>query len=150
VLVEILRLSTTNESTIGGLSIDGRFFCWTIEDPWQQKKVSGKTRIPGGVYDLELRTEGGMNQDYERKFDWHRSGMIWLQRVPDFKWVYIHVGNKASHSAGCILVGEQANNNVIEPGFVGNSAHAYKRFYHKIASQIVASGAVMLSIKSFG
>jgi len=140
--LELLRYSTSDESTLGALLIDGTFACYTLEDAFHVAKIPGQTRIPEGIYDLKLRTEGGMHADYGRKYPFHR-GMLWLQSVPQFEWVYIHVGNRAAHSEGCLLVGLTANCNQIEDGFVGKSVQAYERIYPGIADAVLGDTATV-------
>ena len=50
-----------------------------------------------------------------------------LMNVPGFDGVLIHIGNTASHSAGCILVGE---NKAV--GQVLNSTATFKKLYQKL------------------
>ena len=50
-----------------------------------------------------------------------------IQDVPEFEWVYIHVGNKDDDTDGCLLVGDGQSSNVIERGQVSSSVAAYKR-----------------------
>jgi len=149
-LIEVLRLSTTPESTIGALYVDGAWTAWTVEDTWRADKEAGVTRIPQGRYRVLLRREGGMHADYQRKYgDIHR-GMLWLQDVPQFSYVYFHVGNKASHSEGCILVGKTANSNTLEDGFVGASGDTYRAFYPAVADNIEAGFPVYVRVRDFG
>ena len=64
-------------------------------------------------------------------------GMLWLQDVPNFKWILIHCGNTDEHTAGCLLVGDsQENNQIKKDGFIGKSGNAYKRIYPAIAKAI--------------
>tara|TARA_R110000737_G_scaffold198698_1_gene218741 strand:+ start:608 stop:1057 length:450 start_codon:yes stop_codon:yes gene_type:complete len=147
--LELLRYSTSSESTLGILSNEKGFLCHTIEDAWHLAKIPGQTRIPEGVYDIELRTDGGMNEKYSLKHLFHK-GMLWLRNVPDYSWVYIHTGNKASHSEGCILVGDTSNNNQLTTGFVGSSKAAYTRIYPRIAEAILAEETVSIEIKDVG
>lgn len=132
-LLHLFRISTTHESTQGALYLDGTFFCYTVEDAWKATKEAGTTRIPQGVYKIFLRDEGGMTQAYRKKFSDMHEGMLHLQDVPEFKHVYIHYGNTAKNTLGCILVGDTAKNNSIGEGFVGSSINAYKRLYPKVA-----------------
>ncbi len=78
---------------------------FTIEDTHRDEKVYGKTCVPAGTYNVKLRNEGGMTKRYARRYKTHQ-GMIWLQDVPGFEWVYVHVGNDAKASDGCILVND--------------------------------------------
>jgi len=147
--IEILRFATSKESTLGAMLIDSTFACFTIEDAWHAAKIPGETRIPEGMYDLKMRTEGGMSLNYSQRFPDIHKGMLWLQDVPGFEWVYLHVGNKASHSEGCILVGDTMTSNVTGEGFVGQSSQAYERIYPDIAAAVVAD-KVTVEIRAFG
>lgn len=100
------RIHSTDDTTLGRLWIDGQSTCFTLEDEFRVRKVRGETRIPAGTYEIKLRSEGGMIQKYRTRYgDWH-TGMLHLQDVPGFEWIYIHTGNTDDHSEGCILVGQ--------------------------------------------
>jgi len=139
-LIELNRYSTQHETTLGMMSIDGVFQCYTLEDTKRYQKVKGETRISSGLYRLGLRTEGGKNTDYLKRYGagFHK-GMLWLQDVPGFTFVYIHPGNKRSHTLGCILTGDSVNNNQLDDGFLGASRAAYERIYPGIAASIIES-----------
>lgn len=81
--------------TIGTLSIDGQYFCDTLEDAVRQVKVYGKTAIPYGRYNIILNVSPRFGRILPRLLD-----------VPQFEGVLIHRGNTAEDTAGCILVGE--------------------------------------------
>jgi hypothetical protein len=81
--------------TIGSLSIDGQYFCDTLEDAVRQVKVYGKTAIPYGRYNIILNVSPRFGRILPRLLD-----------VPQFEGVLIHRGNTAEDTAGCILVGE--------------------------------------------
>jgi len=138
-LLNLTRLSTTEESTLGCLKINGMFACFTIEDAWREDKIKSVTRIPVGLYDIKLRNTGGMTKKYQDRYEFHQ-GMLWLQDVPQFQWVYIHTGNEATHSEGCILVGDTATNNQTEKGRIGSSRVAYSRIYPDIAKAVNSEG----------
>jgi len=135
--LKLLRISSGTEATLGNLfevGADGHthwFQCYTLEDQNNEPKIPGETRIPPGRYEIKFRNEGGMIQRYKKRFPWHE-GMLWLQDVPEFQFIYIHVGNKDDDTDGCILVGDGQVSNVIERGQVTNSVVAYKRLYEKI------------------
>jgi hypothetical protein len=114
---------------------------WTLEDPKQEHKVYGNTRVPAGKYELELRNEGGMTQRYARRFPEMHEGMIWLREVPMFEWVYIHIGNTEADTEGCILVGTDTSEDAII-----NSKVAYQLIYPKIIGAL-KQGRVTLEIK---
>ncbi|MHA2047654.1 MAG: DUF5675 family protein [Candidatus Thorarchaeota archaeon] len=129
--LRLTRFSGGDEATLGLLRVDGKFFCYTLEDQFNEPKVPGETRIPAGRYKIDLRTEGGMTQRYEKRFDFH-AGMLWLRDIPNFQFVYIHTGNNDDHSEGCILVGDGQVQNVTERGSVQSSVAAYTRLYDAI------------------
>src|SRR5688500_1725133 len=93
----LVRISSNTESTIGALFYgdlkSGEFRCFTREDQKQAVKVPRETRIPAGTYKIKLRAEGSMQAKYSELYGWHRHGMLWLQDVPGFEWIYIHPGN---------------------------------------------------------
>ena len=63
--------------------------------------------------------------------------MLHIVDVPGFDYILIHCGNTDEHTAGCLLVGDTQNNNMVEEdGFIGRSTAAYKRIYPKIAKAL--------------
>jgi len=147
--LSLQRISSGDEATLGILhDAEGpRFMCYTLEDQHNEPKIPGETRIPAGRYEIKLRTEGGMILRYARRFDWHR-GMLWLQDVPGFEYIYIHVGNKDDDSEGCILVGDGQVSNVIERGQVTSSVAAYRRLYETILG-VLTEDTVWITIEDY-
>ncbi len=125
------RFSGADESTLGLIFVQENFFCYSLEDQHNEPKIPGETRIPAGEYEIKFRNEGGMLTRYKKRFDWH-NGMLWLQDVPGFRFIYLHVGNKDDDSDGCILVGDGQVQNVTERGQVTSSVAAYRRLYETI------------------
>lgn len=103
---------------------------FTLEDEKRDVKLKHETRIPAGRYEIKLRTSGGMNEKYKKVYKFHR-GMLWLQNVPNFEFIYIHVGNNDDHTSGCILVG---CSHLIGENKILFSALAYQRLYEFIIS----------------
>ena len=125
----VKRYGQNKKSTGGALTINGQFFCHTCEDEKREIKVAGETRIPAGKYEIKLRDTGGMNEDYSKRYSFHR-GMLHLQDVPGFEWIYIHTGNNEAQTEGCILVGYTAQS---RGGFsVARSREAYIDLYNLI------------------
>lgn len=149
----LTRLSSDTDSTVGTLHMTRldsdqlKFSCFTLEDEKRMVKVFGETRIPEGTYDIKLRTEGGMHKRYSTKFgsDWHR-GMLWLQDVPNFTWIYIHPGTSDDHTDGCILVGDGVMQNVTRAGQLLDPLNAYQRIYPIIASTLLAGKRVQIEV----
>ena len=147
--LEVLRFSSKSDSTSGLLfevtDIGRSFLCYTLEDEARVLKVKGETRIPAGIYNIELRKEGGFHQRYTKKYsDIHR-GMLHIIDVPNFEYILIHTGNTDEHTAGCLIVGDsQENNGVLKDGFVGKSVNAYRRIYPRIAKAIESGKQVTI------
>jgi|TARA_R110000787_G_C13115860_1_gene414211 hypothetical protein len=138
--LQVLRFSSESDST-NGLLFDVtegvKFLAYTLEDEKRDEKVMSETRIPAGTYEVKLRTEGGHHNKYTSRYGSMHKGMLWLQDVPNFKWILIHCGNTDEHTAGCLLVGDsQENNQIKENGFIGSSSNAYKRIYPSIAEAV--------------
>jgi hypothetical protein len=135
--LKVIRFSSQSDST-SGLLFDvtngNKFLCYTLEDERREEKVMAETRIPAGVYSIKLRKEGGFHGRYTKKYGSMHKGMLHVQDVPNFKWILIHTGNTDEHTAGCLIVGDSQENNVlVKDGFIGRSTQAYKRIYPPIA-----------------
>ena len=141
--LEVLRISSQEDSTSGILfeTTNGKrtFMCYTIEDEQRDVKVWGETRIPAGTYKLKLRTEGRFHSRYTGKYgDWHK-GMIWVQDVPGFEFILWHTGNTDESTAGCLILGQTQESNLIKPdGWVGSSVSAYKFVYPRVSEAILS------------
>jgi hypothetical protein len=94
-VIQIKRLYRTNNSTIGELSIDGKFECYTLEDKERDVKIKSETAIPKGTYKVII------NQSTRFK-----RLLPLLLNVPGFAGVRIHSGNTNHDTEGCILVGQ--------------------------------------------
>lgn len=149
-LLELQRFSGGEEATLGLLfdvTAERKFLCFILEDQFQTKKVYGETRIPAGRYGIKLRVSGGKHPRYAKKYGDMHKGMLWLQDVPGFEWVYIHTGNNDDHTDGCLLTGDTCEQNITEEGRVGASVSAYKRIYPEIANRIADGANVYITIK---
>ena len=136
--LKLERFTADDDTTIGLLSLDGRFFCFTLEDEYREEKVSKETRIPAGIYNIELRNKGGMTKRYSAKFpDMHR-GMLHIKTVPGFEWIYIHIGNTDEHTEGCILVGYGARGRPFDMS-IQTSTDAYVDLYEAIIDAAAAN-----------
>lgn len=138
-----MRLDDNGHSTIGTMHTNGEFECFTLEDTHNEPKIYGKTRIPSGEYTIQLRTTGGMNTAYAKKYGDKHHGMLWLQDVPDFEWVYLHSGNTDEDTDGCILVGNSCDS---KAGTIGDSRNAYEKLYDKVSKAILDGEEVTIHI----
>lgn len=126
------RVAHDDDSTLSVISIDDNFECFGCEDEPREEKLAGETRIPAGIYDVEMRTVGGFNARYSKKFPALHRGMLHVIGVPGFEYILIHIGNKQEHTDGCLLVGAGAN--TISEYSVTSSAVAYIKLYSKVLS----------------
>ena len=152
--LKVLRFSSEVDSTHGLLfeetDMGKKFLCYTLEDERRALKVRGETRVPAGVYNIELRKEGGFHERYTKKYPGLHRGMLHVVDVPNFEFILIHTGNTDEHTAGCLLVGDAQENNLLLPdGFVGKSVNAYKRIYPSIAKAIADGEEVTITYKDY-
>jgi hypothetical protein len=114
--LELKRLHRTEKSTIGGLYVNGKFECYTLEDVERKEKVFGETAIDKGTYQVVVTYSNAFKQN-----------MPLLLNVPKFQGIRIHSGNTAKNTLGCILVGQTRS-----VDFIGKSRLAYKSLFSKI------------------
>lgn len=121
------EIGTTPKSTGSQLLVDNRPFCFVVEDGHRDKKVKHETRIPAGRYRILPRTVGKFFERYSRM---HGHKFVpWLQDVPGFEFILMHIGNTILDTSGCLLVnrflGMDRNGN-----YIGNdSMSVYKLLY---------------------
>ena len=152
--LKVVRFSSQEDSTSGLFFLEDnnniQFLCYTLEDEHRASKVRGETRIPAGTYKLKLRTEGGFHERYKKRFSSIHKGMLQVVDVPNFDYILIHIGNTDEHTAGCLLVGDSQENNVIvKDGFIGKSTNEYKRIYPDIARAIEKGEEVLITYIDF-
>lgn len=94
-ILQLERLQLDSDVTIGALSINGDFECWTLEDTVRDgPKVFGQTAIPYGEYQVAITWSPRFQRD-----------LPLVEYVPNFTGVRIHPGNTSADTEGCILVG---------------------------------------------
>jgi hypothetical protein len=117
--IEVNRVKLGDDFTVGKLSVDGKFICYTLEDkvreemgvPVEQWKVMGQTAIPKGTYSVTIT----MSNRFKTK-------LPLLDSVPGFSGVRIHTGNSSKDTEGCILVGAGWDG---KSGWISSSAVAF-------------------------
>lgn len=105
--IQVNRIARKDGYTIGRMSLNGEYFCDTLEDtdrglnstmPLNEilsKKRKGITAIPTGKYDVVLT--------FSPRF---KRVLPLLLSVKGYEGVRIHAGNTAEDTEGCLLVGE--------------------------------------------
>lgn len=124
------RLHKSENSTIGELSIDGKFECYTLEDVERKEKIYGKTAIPKGTYEIVMTMSNRF-----------KIVLPLLLNVPNYEGVRIHAGNSAKDTEGCILLGQTRSID-----FIGNSKMALVKFVQKLKVGL-NNGKVYLTIE---
>lgn len=127
------RIALKPTYTIGKLYIDNHYFCDTLEDKVRdlnkdgdlndagEGKVYSRTAIPYGTYKVTTNVQSPKFSQ-RASYAWCKGYLPRLLNVPHFEGIMIHSGNDATHSAGCILVGENRVR-----GQVLNSMNTLKR-----------------------
>lgn len=128
--LQLKREIFTDESTIGSLTIDGKFECYILEDKDRginntltleqimRVKVYGKTCIPYGRYEIDWT----MSARFKKM-------MPILLNVVGWSGIRIHSGNSEVDSLGCLLCGTRKLSNRIT-----ESTIATNKLYAKIES----------------
>lgn len=134
------RYSDNRDSTLGILlkiqeDNNGKrtvFQAYVLEDEYREQKRAFETRIPAGTYKIDIQqADTPLTLKYRTKYNWFKKHLE-IKNVPGFVGVYIHIGNTDADSAGCLLLGDNADNNIIGPGAISNSTAAFKRFYESV------------------
>jgi hypothetical protein len=127
----LLREPSADGCTIGKLSIDGGFECFTLEDIIRDgSKITHQTAIPPGRYPVVIT----MSTRFGRM-------LPQLVGVPGFEGIRIHPGNTAADTSGCILVGQSRANDSIS-----SSRLAMEQLQRKIASALARSEDVFITV----
>lgn len=124
--------------TIGTMTINGSYECFTLEDVVREVngqdvkewKVPGETAIPKGVYPVTIT--------YSQRF---KKDLPLVESVPGFAGIRIHPGNTAADTEGCILVGRAKT-----PTSVTESRVAFADLFGKIEKAIGEGETVTLEV----
>ncbi|MEM7013391.1 MAG: DUF5675 family protein [Verrucomicrobiota bacterium] len=124
----------TTESTIGELSVDGKFQCYILEDAVRPEKIKGETAIPAGSYGIIVTQSP-------------RFGRLLplLEDVPNYEGVRIHPGNTAADTEGCLLPGKSKGTD-----FVGFSRDAFNALFPEINDAYKKGQKVSIEIVEMG
>lgn len=140
--LELKRIAKRDDYTIGNLSIDGAYFCDTLEDTdrgidWGMssrdiayRKIKAKTAMPTGEYEVRLT----LSPRFERV-------LPLLMNVKGFEGVRIHPGNRPEDTEGCILVGlNKVKGQVIE------SRKTFDELYRILADEVRRGKKIYIKI----
>ena len=123
------------DSITGELFLDDTKLCNTLEPGSERPQHPA---IPAGIYKLALVKEGEVYGWMKKKAQSiEANGVPLLENVPGRGGVEIHIGNSCMPSAekpfgdslGCLLLGQNVNDNTKVTGFLSGSTVAYIRNY---------------------
>lgn len=134
--LKLRRIAKKNGYTIGRLTINGKYFCDTLEDSdrglsstmplstLKLKKLDHITAIPTGKYQVSMNIISPRlsRSNFYKQFGGGRVPR--LLNVPAFDGILIHCGNTAKDTDGCILVGRNT-----KVGMVLDSKPTYTNLY---------------------
>lgn len=127
--------------SIGRLSVDGKYFCDTLEDTDRgltdkdstgeivRRKIYGRTAIPRGRYKVVLNVKSPRYSQprYKNTYGSIDGYLPRLLNVKGFEGILIHVGNTHTDTDGCILVGKNT-----QVGRVTQSKVTFHQLYKKL------------------
>ena len=146
ITLSLMRFSDDKETTIGLLSINNQFYCYTLEDTFHEVKVAGETRIPAGTYPVQFKKDKTeLTLKYRERYPEWFTFHLQLQSVPGFDSIYIHNGGDHTHTEGCILVSDSLNVSN-EKTFLSNSRETYRRLYGYLREQLDNSIPLRITI----
>ncbi len=157
------RFSDNRDSTLGLLfekRDDGKgpklvFQNYTLEDEYRAEKVASETRIPAGFYELKIskiydkdkkEIVSPLTERYRTKYPWFKNH-IEVTGIKNFSSVYCHIGNNDDQTAGCLLFGDNADNNMIGPGSISNSTASFKRWYDKVYDHLESGKKAFIEVR---
>ena len=134
--LKLNRIARKNGYTIGRLSINGKYFCDTLEDSdrglsssmsldvLKKKKLPHITAIPTGRYQITMDVISPRFSKSKFYQQFGEGRVPRLLNVPAYQGVLIHCGNTAKDTDGCILVGKNT-----KVGMVLDSKATYSNLY---------------------
>ena len=146
VSLSVLRYSDNGATTIGLLNINQQFYCYTLEDTFNEVKVDGETRIPSGTYAIKFRKEATeLTLKYRERYPEWFTFHLQLKEVPGFDSIYIHNGGDHTNTKGCILVSDSLNVSN-EKTFLSNSRETFRRLYGYLSEQLENNIPIRITI----
>lgn len=119
-----LRKIFSSDYTISEIYVNGRYFCDAVEDTdrgltmqtslnaIQAVKVPHKTAIPYGTYAVSIDI-GSPRLGMKAAYRSIKGKIPRLLNVPGFDGILVHIGNTASDTSGCIIVGRNTAKGIV-------------------------------------
>lgn len=140
--ITVQRQPSQGGATIGKLSIDGEFACYTLEDeirevegePVASWKIKGATAIPAGEYSVTLENSARFGAD-----------TLTINNVPGFVAIRMHAGNTSEDTEGCLLLGMAATGHSLQGG---TSRPAVALIKSQVQRALIEGQTVMIEISN--
>ena len=152
--LKLRRIAKKNGYTIGKLSINGKYFCDTLEDSdrgldssmsldvLKHKKLAHITAIPTGRYQVTMAVISPRlsKSNFYKQYGGGRVPR--LLNVPAFEGILIHCGNTAKDTDGCILVGKNS-----KVGMVLDSKTTYSNLYPLLEAAYKRNERIFITVE---
>ena len=152
--LKLKRIAKKNGYTIGKLSINGKYFCDTLEDSdrgldsgmsldvLKHKKLAHITAIPTGRYrvTMDIISPRLSKSNFYKQYGDGRVPR--LLNVPAFEGILIHCGNTAKDTDGCILVGKNS-----KVGMVLDSKITYSNLYPLLEAAYKRNERIFITVE---
>ena len=148
------RIAKKNGYTIGKLSINGKYFCDTLEDSdrgldssmsldvLKHKKLAHITAIPTGRYQVVMNVVSPRLSKSKFYKQFGEGRVPRLLNVPAFEGILIHCGNTAKDTDGCILVGKNS-----QVGMVLDSKITYSNLYPLLEAAYKRNERIFITVE---
>lgn len=93
-ILELIRLESSEEGTIGILKLNKDILCFTLEEKYRENQQN-KSCIPTGQYSVEP------------KYSPHFGNVMKVLNVDGRTEILFHKGNTVEDTDGCILLGDR-------------------------------------------
>ena len=152
--LKLKRIAKKNGYTIGKLSINGKYFCDTLEDSdrgldssmsldvLKHKKLTHITAIPTGRYQvtMDVISPRLSKSNFYKQYGGGRVPR--LLNIPAFEGILIHCGNTAKDTDGCILVGKNS-----KVGMVLDSKITYSKLYPLLEAAYKCNERIFITVE---
>jgi hypothetical protein len=129
--LDLYRIDRDSVATAGELFVDSVWECFVLEDTIRSVKIHGETAIPFGRYKVIIT----MSPHFGRP-------LPLLVDVPGFDGIRIHPGNTSADTEGCLLVGQE-----MEQDHLSNSKAAFDALYPKISGALGRGDDVWITVQ---
>jgi len=140
--ITLLRMQNEEDSTLGILFYEDKFYCYTIEDFCSDEL--NNCRVPAGKYHLGISVNSGLNTDYAAKIK-NFNGHLQLMEAPTTLTGIIHFGGLGADLKGDIILTDITQNQD-STILVEQSKVIYENFYQLVNNRLQNGEEVIFEI----